>query len=167
MITGLFETHILVSSLDTSMHFYGTVLGLELGRFETERRVAFYWLGERGKAMLGLWETPDAPIRPQHYAFESTIEAVTQQSVRYLQDRGLSPYNFLRQGRGEPMVFGWMPAVSIYFRDPDGHELEFIAMLPDPPQPELGVVSYAAWNQQRQQIHDLPIPNQPTTKNLS
>ncbi|GAB3643035.1 hypothetical protein GCM10027423_36720 [Spirosoma arcticum] len=45
------------------------------------------------------------------------------------------------------MVFGWMPAVSIYFRDPDNHELEFIAMLPGPPRPDIGVVSYADWNE--------------------
>jgi lactoylglutathione lyase len=155
MIIGLFETHILVSSLDASMHFYGTVLGLELGRVETGRRVAFYRLGDWGKAMPGLWERPAEQIRPQHYAFRSTVEAVTQQSVSYLRERGLSPYNFLREGMGEPMVFGWMPAVSIYFRDPDNHELEFIAMLPTPPQPELGVVSYAVWTQQP---HKLPIP---------
>jgi hypothetical protein len=40
------------------------------------------------------------------------------------------------------MVFGWMPALTIHFRDPDGHSLEFIAMLPDAPRPELGVVSW-------------------------
>jgi hypothetical protein len=35
------------------MHFYEQVLGLELGRFEENRRVAFYWIGKRGEAMLG------------------------------------------------------------------------------------------------------------------
>ena len=30
----------------------------------------------------------------------------------------------------------WIPAASVYFKDPDGHSLEFIAMLPEPPQPE-------------------------------
>jgi hypothetical protein len=39
-----------------------------------------------------------------------------------------------------------MPAVSIYFADPDGHELEFIAPLPDKPRPEIGVVSREEWN---------------------
>lgn len=39
------------------------------------------------------------------------------------------------------MVFGWMPAIAIYFRDPDGHSLELIAMLPQPPQLALGVVT--------------------------
>ena len=26
----------------------------------------------------------------------------------------------------EPPVIGWMPSVQLYFRDPDGHSLEFI-----------------------------------------
>lgn len=43
------------------------------------------------------------------------------------------------------MVFGWMPAIAIYFRDPDGHSLEVIAMLPQPPQPALGIVSWEEW----------------------
>ena len=33
----------------------------------------------------------------------------------------------------EPSVIGWMPSAQIYFRDPDGHSLEFITLLPDAP----------------------------------
>ena len=43
------------------------------------------------------------------------------------------------------MVFAWMPAISIYFKDPDNHVLEFIAMLEGKPQPELGIMSYEEW----------------------
>ena len=43
------------------------------------------------------------------------------------------------------MVFGWMPAIAIYFNDPDGHSLECIAMLPGAPKPEVGVVSWEEW----------------------
>lgn len=42
-------------------------------------------------------------------------------------------------------VFAWMPAVSIYFEDPDGHSLEFISMLPDQPEPNNGIVEWNAW----------------------
>ena len=126
MIDGLFETHIPVVSLDASMRFYEQVLGLELGRFEEDRRVAFYWIGKRGEAMLGLWEKPRHQVIPQHYAFRCSIEAVTGKSVQFLEHRGLAHYNFLKEGTGEPMVFGWMPAVSIYFRDPDRHAVELI-----------------------------------------
>lgn len=34
------------------------------------------------------------------------------------------------------MVFGWMPAMEIYFNDPDGHVLEFIAILEREGKPE-------------------------------
>ena len=46
---------------------------------------------------------------------------------------------------GRSMVFSWIPAISIYFDDPDGHSLEFIGLLKGKPQPELGVISYEAW----------------------
>jgi hypothetical protein len=95
--------------------------------------------------MLGLWETPAEQIRPRHFAFRANVADLLTRVVPYLNERGLSPYNFLDDGDARPMVFGWMPALAIYFRDPDGHALEFIAMLPDAPRPELGVVSWEAW----------------------
>ncbi len=145
MIKGLFETHIPVVSLEAAMQFYGQVLGLTLGRYEADRRVAFYWLGRWGEAMLGLWEKPRTEVTPLHYAFRCEVEDVLKHSVGYLKERNLPCYNFLRDGRERPMVFAWMPAVSIYFRDPDGHSLEFIAMLPGQPRPEAGVLSYEEW----------------------
>ena len=33
-------------------------------------------------------------------------------------------------------------AIAIYFNNPDGHALEFIAMLDGKARPELGVISY-------------------------
>ncbi|HEY7029953.1 MAG TPA: VOC family protein [Thermomicrobiales bacterium] len=145
MIRGLFETHIDVADLDRSRHFYGATLGLEFGFLDAARRVAFYWIGRRGEAMLGLWEKPADRIRPQHFAFRSTVEDVLARAVPYLQERDLPPHNFLNDGTVRPMVFGWMPALAIYFDDPDGHFLEFIAMLPDEPRPEVGVVSWEEW----------------------
>lgn len=147
MITGLFEAHINVTNLERSMHFYGEVLGLELGRFEAGRRAAFYWLGGWGEAMLGVWEKPQEQVIQQHFAFRSTVEDVLHHSVGYLQARNLPMHNFLEDGTERPMVFGWMPALAIYFLDPDGHSLEFIAMLPDAPKPEVGVVSWETWQE--------------------
>ena len=50
----------------------------------------------------------------------------------------------------EPVVHCWMPAASIYFDDPDGHSLEYIAMLPDAPRPDLaGTVTLSAWRQRQ------------------
>jgi catechol 2,3-dioxygenase-like lactoylglutathione lyase family enzyme len=145
MIQGLFETHINVANLERSMQFYGDVLGLPFATIDEKRRIAFYWMGGRGEAMLGLWETTQQPIPVQHFAFRSSVEDVLHQSVAFLRTRNLPARNFLNDGSERPMVFGWMPALAIYFDDPDGHLLEFIAMLPDPPRPELGVVSWDVW----------------------
>lgn len=149
MITGLFETHLSVRDLERSIAFYRDVLELELGHLDDPRRAAFFWIGGRGEAMLGLWEKPEAEIQSQHMAFRASIEDVRDRSNNWLAERNLSAFNFLMDGTNQPMVFAWMPAISIYFHDPDGHLLEFIAMLPDPPRPELGVVSWEDWQSNR------------------
>lgn len=145
MIEGLFETHINVADLERAMRFYEDILGLELGHLDQKRRVALYWVGGRGEAMLGLWEKPAEAIRPQHYAFRASADDILERSVSFLKERGLTPHNFLNDGSEHPIVFGWMPALAIYFRDPDGHSLEFISMLPGEPRPDLGVVSWEDW----------------------
>lgn len=144
MIEGLFETHIKVGSLDRASEFYEKILGMELAYEDNLRRVRFYWIGERGKAMLGLWETEHSLIVRQHFAFQTSVEKM-KRIVPWLKERGLTVRNFLNDGTERPFVFAWMPAVSIYFSDPDGHSLEFISILPDPPQPKLGVVAWEEW----------------------
>jgi hypothetical protein len=42
-------------------------------------------------------------------------------------------------------VFGFIPAASIYFDDPDGHVLELLARIPQAPRPDLGVLTWAEW----------------------
>jgi lactoylglutathione lyase len=44
----------------------------------------------------------------------------------------------------EPTVIGWAPGAQIYFRDPDGHMLEFITILADPPNPSFNG-RYSEW----------------------
>lgn len=146
MITGLFETHINVANLERSADFYENKLGLTLA-YEDNRRCRFYWLGGPQKAMLGLWEKQADQIITQHYAFETSNDKM-KGIVPWLKERGIQVRNFLNDGTEEPFVFGWMPAVSIYFSDPDGHTLEFISILPDEPQPELGVVAWKQWELQ-------------------
>ncbi|HWW03433.1 MAG TPA: hypothetical protein VNZ64_27265 [Candidatus Acidoferrum sp.] len=41
-------------------------------------------------------------------------------------------------------VIGWMPSAQLYFRDPDAHSLEYIALLDDPPDPDF-TGSLSAW----------------------
>ncbi len=145
MIKGLFETHLFVEELERSIDFYENVLGLTKCGYNDGRRVAFFWIGEPKAAMLGLWEKPKDEIDIRHFAFKCDIDDVLNKSVDFLKARNLQPYNFLRDGNEKPMVFAWMPALAIYFKDPDGHDLEFIAILEGESRPELGVISYEDW----------------------
>jgi len=157
MIKGLFETHLYVENLQRSIHFYEQVLGLQPCYYEQERSAAFFWIGAPKQAMLGLWEKPKNEIDKRHFAFACTVEDVLNKSIFFLQERGLQPYNFLRDGTERPMVFAWMPAIAIYFTDPDGHALEFIAVLEGDAKPEWGIISYEEWMARNQQdIHTTP-----------
>jgi lactoylglutathione lyase len=143
IITGLFETHLKVRNLERAIRFYEDVIGLELGTFDPNRKLAIYWI-IKGQSMLGLWEVPEEQWFKQHFAFSSTLE--NMHTVREtLEHHGLEWRNFLEDDSGSLHVFGWMPAVSVYFQDPDGHSLEILAMLPDDPKPELGLVPWAQW----------------------
>ena len=33
----------------------------------------------------------------------------------------------------------------VYFDDPDGHSLEYFAMLDEPPRPKLGIIPLPSW----------------------
>lgn len=145
MIKGLFETHLYVKNLTRSVNFYSKILGLEQCYYERRRNAVFFWVGEPKKFMLGLWERPHKEIWPGHIAFECEPEWVLNESILFLKERKLRFRNFLKDGTERPMVFAWMPAVSIYFDDPDGHELEFIGILEGGSRPDKGIISYDDW----------------------
>jgi catechol 2,3-dioxygenase-like lactoylglutathione lyase family enzyme len=145
MIKGLYETHLYVENLERSIDFYKNVLGLEYCHHEEKRRIAFFWIGKPKEYMLGLWEKPKNEIQQRHFAFRCELDDVLHHSVTWLKQRNLEPYNFLKDDTEKPMVFAWMPAIAIYFDDPDGHVLEFIAVLEGEARPELGVISYEEW----------------------
>jgi lactoylglutathione lyase len=148
-IRGLFETHLTVRRLETSLAFYRDVLGLEVAHVAAERRGAFVWLGGRGHAMLGLWEVGTSPNAMRlHFAFDSSIDDVLAAPAK-LRAAGVPPLSFAKEPADEPDVLCWMPALTLYFHDPDGHLLEYLAMLPEEPRPELGVVSYGEWKARR------------------
>jgi GNAT superfamily N-acetyltransferase len=42
-------------------------------------------------------------------------------------------------------VIGWMPAAAVYFRHPDGHMIEYLAILKEPAQAERGIVPWSQW----------------------
>ena len=133
------------------MAFYGEVLGLELARVFDERRVAFYWTGEAGSSMLGVWEVGTAPQQMSlHVAFAVELGALLEAPAR-LRNSGIVPLDFAGNPADEPVVLGWMPAASLYFRDPDGHMLEYITMLPDGPRADLGVPRWSEWLAKRRE----------------
>lgn len=145
MIKGLFETHLFVKDIERSAAFYKNVLGLEECYRDEQRNILFFWVGSPQKSMLGLWQVPANEVQQRHFAFECDSEWVLNYSVSFLKQNKLPFYNFLNDGIEKPMVFAWMPAVSIYFHDPDGHILEFIGILNGLPRPHLGVLSYEEW----------------------
>ncbi|MEA1848860.1 VOC family protein [Chryseobacterium sp. MHB01] len=144
MIKGLYETHIQVSNLENAINFYTEVLGLKLAHQDENRRIAFLWVGEDRDFMLGLWEQKEN-LQTRHFAFRVDKEDLLNTSVEFLKNKDLIPYNFLKNGSEKPMVFAWMPALAIYFNDPDGNQLEFISILEGKEKPELGILSYEEW----------------------
>jgi lactoylglutathione lyase len=142
-VRGLFETHLTVSDLARSVEFYRDVVGLPVALELPERGAAFHWIGAPGQAMLGLWSVGSAPMNMQlHIAFDMALEDVLQAPQR-LRDAGIEPLSFFGEPTDEPSYIGWMPAAAVYFRDPSGHMLEFLAMLDERPRPDLGIVSWA------------------------
>jgi lactoylglutathione lyase len=142
---SLFETHLAVADLDTSVAFYRDVVGLKLAHITPARQAAFFWVGSAGHAMLGLWSAGPAPQKTtMHIAFGATLEDVVA-APRALRSLGVTPLNFDLQPTDAPVVLAWMPAASVYFHDPDGHLLEYIAMLSDSPRPSGGVVPWHDW----------------------
>lgn len=144
MIKGLYETHVQVRDLEKATKFYTEVLGLRFAHRDETRPIVFLWIGQDKEFMLGLWETKEN-FQPRHFAFRSTKEDILNHAEKFLTDKQLQPYNFLKDGSMQPMVFAWMPAVAIYFNDPDGNQLEFISILHGKAKPELGVISYNEW----------------------
>ena len=142
-VRGLFETHLTVADLERSVAFYRDVVGLPVALELPERGAAFHWIGRPGQAMLGLWSIGSAPVGMRlHVAFEMALADVRAAPER-LRAQGIQPLSFFGEPTDEPSVIGWMPAAAVYFTDPDGHMLEYLAMLDGPPKPELGIVPWS------------------------
>jgi lactoylglutathione lyase len=144
-VARLFEAHLTVADLDTSIAFYRDVVNLQLAHVTLDRQAAFFWIGGRGNTMLGIWVAGASPQKlTTHVAFAASVEDIVA-APRALRSAGITPLDFDGQPTDEPVVLAWMPAASVYFRDPDGHLLEYIAMLSEEARPDAGVVKWHEW----------------------
>ena len=131
----LYETHLPVADTETSRRFYEDVVGLEFGYRDPGRDIAFLFIGPAKGSMLGLWGPTTVyggEPRRCHLAFAIGLAELMAAGKR-LNGLGISTRNFAGEETTEPSVIGWMPSAQLYFRDPDGHSLEFITMLDDAP----------------------------------
>ncbi|MFL5829837.1 MAG: VOC family protein [Solirubrobacteraceae bacterium] len=147
-ITGLFETHLTVSDLERSTAFYRDVVGLPVALELPERGTAFFWIGAPGQAMLGIWSLGSAPMGLSlHIALAVSLADVLG-ACDALRSNGITPLSFFGSETTEPSVIGWMPAAAVYFRDPDGHLIEYLAMLDEPARAERGIIPWSEWTSQ-------------------
>jgi lactoylglutathione lyase len=148
-VDRLFEAHLTVRRLDESIAFYRDRLGLELAYRHAADLAAFLWVGAHGRGMLGLWAAGPGPERiASHVAFGTALADVIAAPVA-LERCGITPLDFDGRPTTEPVVLAWMPAASVYFRDPDGHLLELIAMLDGEARPDDGVLTWSEWCSRR------------------
>jgi len=115
-IRGLYEVAIRVKDLAKSEAFYRETLGLEVGLRDERRRWLFLRAG--GEAGMVVLQEDGGPWLKEHFAF--TVDEVDiEAAATALRQRG-------GVVRG-PTYHDWMPAKSVYFSDPDGHDLELCA----------------------------------------
>lgn len=147
LIQGIYETHLEVRDVKKAMKFYEEKLELTLGRYEEDRKRAFFLFGEKEQSMISVVEKEDINIR--HFAFRVKYEDI-HQMIPFLQRKGIEIIpGWNNQPINEPMVYPWIATASVFFNDPDGNRLEFICQLPEPPQPhfEKVVVTLSEWEE--------------------
>jgi len=131
MIKGLYEAHLPVSDIKTSIEFYQG-LGLELAYVGP--RVVFFWI-EKGRSWLGLWPSEHAttPYHPsiRHVAFYVEMDDL-KRGRAWLKNRGITVRDaFGVSGEDQPLILknDANYHAALYFDDPDGNSLEFITPL--------------------------------------
>jgi lactoylglutathione lyase len=145
----LYETHLPVANTERARDFYTNIAGLSFAYRDPNRDIVFLWADKKEKGMVGLWG-PNTVYGPQtgldrkcHVAFAISLDQLFA-TIKRLSQQGIETFGFGGGKSEEPSVIGWMPSAQIYFRDPDGHTLEFINILPDPPDPTF-IGTYSSW----------------------
>lgn len=116
-LKGVYEIAIKVRDLARSEVFYKEVLGLQEGLRDDKRNWNFLYVG--GNAGMVVLQEDKGDWPKQHFAF-SVSERDLEQAASLLEERGIKV--------SAPVHHEWMNATSVYFEDPDGNDLEFIAL---------------------------------------
>ena len=146
MLMYLYETHLPVRNTEASQAFYIEAVSLEFAYRDPNRDVVFMWIGRNKRSMLGLWGPSTergSDFHNCHFAIALSLPELLASGQR-LAAKGIECHNFQGEKTTEPSVIGWMPSAQLYFRDPDGHSLEFITVLDDEPDPPF-LGSFSAW----------------------
>jgi lactoylglutathione lyase len=143
----LFETHVPVADTAASKEFYVNVVGLEFAYRDPTRDIVFLWIGPEKRSMLGLWgpNTHYGTYHKRHFALTLSLPDLLAVGER-LRRLGIPTRNFIGEQTIKPSVIGWMPSAQIYFSDSDGHALEYITVLDEPPDADF-IGAYSAWRQ--------------------
>jgi len=123
-VKGLGEVSIQVRDLDAMQKFYEEVVGLEVLRRDEDERFVFFKVAEGygGHTQnLALFETSKT-LNPQestlhHIALNVALEDFETEKMR-LEGLGL---------KINTTVHEWLHVRSLYFYDPEGNHLEFVA----------------------------------------
>ncbi|MBO8155603.1 MAG: VOC family protein [Bacillaceae bacterium] len=149
MILGLYEAHLPVQNLESSIEFYQR-LGLEMTW--RDEHTAFFWI-EKEKSWLGLWESKknvQYPYHPsiRHIAFRVSYDFM-KYSVEWLRERDIEPVPFGGRESVDPFVRPHQGNASVYFHDIDGNSLEFMCFIDVPEQLKQveGKFSFEEWEQ--------------------
>jgi lactoylglutathione lyase len=145
----LYETHLPVANTERARDFYINIARLSFAYRDPNRDIVFLWADKKEKGMVGLWG-PNTVYGPQtgvdrksHLAFAISVDQLFA-TIKRLSQQGIETFGFGAGKSEEPSVIGWMPSAQIYFRDPDGHTLEFISILPEEPHPDF-IGTYSQW----------------------
>ncbi|WP_337969758.1 VOC family protein [Virgibacillus salexigens] len=147
MIKGIYEAHLPVSNLETSIEFYKK-LDLEIA-YQQENLV-FFWI-EKGRSWLGLWETDkvNTPYHPSLRHLALQIDREDMKSIKeWLEKRGITvSTNFGFPPEKQPLVLPNNPQAhaAIYFKDPDGNSLELITPLRIDFEEQFNMITLEEW----------------------